>query len=37
MFIDSIVYLIEHYWIYLLIAALIGIVTGWVSAAPSSH
>ena len=37
MLIDSIIYLIEHYWLYLLIAVLIGVVTGWVSAAPSEH
>lgn len=30
---DSIIYLIENYWIFLIIALLVGVVTGWYSAA----
>ena len=29
--IDSLVYLIENYWIFLLLAMLVGIATGWIS------
>lgn len=30
---DSIIYLIENYWIFLGLALLVGVVTGWYSAA----
>ncbi len=29
---DSVLYLIENYWMFLLAAALIGVATGWFSA-----
>lgn len=31
---DSFVFLLENYWIYLSVAALIGLVTGWLSYDP---
>lgn len=33
---DSFVFLLENYWIYLSAAALIGLVTGWLSFDPNS-
>ncbi len=29
---DSIIYLIENYWIFLVAALLVGVLTGWFSA-----
>ena len=29
---DSLLYLIENYWIFLVLALLVGLATGWISA-----
>ena len=34
---DSLIYLIESYWIFLLAAMLIGVATGWFSCTPDQE
>lgn len=34
MSIDSLIYLLEHYWPFLAVAALIGLGTGWFAHVP---
>lgn len=35
MSLDSFIFLLENYWIYLSLAMLIGLITGWLSYAPN--
>lgn len=37
MSIDSIMYLIQQYAVFVILALIIGILTGWFSATPSSN